>query len=306
MESESSHLAVGFLLSGLVIRFLYFMKHILRKWYFWVITVFILLIAIGSSGQKKVEPIVETRQVQITGTVVENTQPEVTSAAEKTTSTQPVSVQPSTPSQGYKVTEVVDGDTIKVSINGSVETLRIIGLDTPETLDPRKPVQCFGKEASNKAKAFLTGKTVTLEADSTQGERDKYGRLLRYVFLDGVDYGKMMISEGYAHEYTYKLPYKYQTAYKAAQASAEANKFGFWSPNSCNGTTTTAASPTAPIAPVATTTANFYTSSYSTSKYYYPASCDGWKGLDAKYLKSFSTLDALLKAYPNRAASPQC
>lgn len=280
------------------------MKHILRKWYFWVITVFVLLIAIGSSGQKKVEPVVETPQVQTTEAVVENTQPEVASTVEKTTSTQPVSVQPSTPSQGYKVTEVVDGDTIKVSMNGSIETLRIIGLDTPETLDPRKPVQCFGKEASNKAKTFLTGKTVTLEADSTQGERDKYGRLLRYVFLGGVDYGKMMISEGYAHEYTYKLPYKYQTAYKAAQASAEANKLGFWAPNTCNGTTTTAASSTAPAAP--NTNANFYTSSYSTSKYYYPASCDGWKGLDAKYLKSFSTLDALLKVYPNRVQSPQC
>lgn len=281
------------------------MKNILRKWYFWVITLFVLLIAIGSSGQKKVEPVVEAPQIQKTEAVAENTQPQVVDIAAKAVIAQPTSPQPSTPSQGYKVTEVVDGDTIKVSINGSVETLRIIGLDTPETLDPRKPVQCFGKEASNKAKAFLIGKTVTLEADSTQGELDKYGRLLRYVFLDGVDYGKTMISEGYAHEYTYKLPYKYQTAYKAAQASAEANKLGFWSPNSCNGTTSTAVSPTAPIAPT-TTTANFYTSSYSTSKYYYPASCDGWKGLDAKYLKSFSTLDALLKAYPSRVASPQC
>ncbi len=280
------------------------MKHILRKWYVWVITLFVLLIAIGSSGQKKIEPVVETPQVQTTEAVAENTEPEAASTTEKPTSTQPVSVQPSTPLQGYKVTEVVDGDTIKVSVNGSIETLRIIGLDTPETLDPRKPVQCFGKEASNKAKSFLNGKTVILEADSTQGERDKYGRLLRYVFLDGVDYGKMMISEGYAHEYTYKLPYKYQTVYKAAQASAEANKLGFWSPSSCNGTTTTAATSTASAAPVATT--NFYTSSYSTSKYYYPASCDGWKSLNEKYLKSFSTLDELLKVYPNRVQSPQC
>lgn len=283
------------------------MKNILRKWYFWVITVFILLIAIGASSEKKVEPVVDVPKVQATeANIADNTPTEVADVAPKSTITQPVSVQPSIPSQGYKVTDVVDGDTIKVSINGSIETLRIIGLDTPETLDPRKPVQCFGKEASNKAKLFLTGKTVTLETDSTQGERDKYGRLLRYVFLDGVDYGKTMISEGYAHEYTYKLPYKYQTAYKAAQASAEANKLGFWSPNSCNGNTTSTTTATPPIAPVATTTANFYTSSYSTSKYYYPASCDGWKGLDAKYLKSFSTIDALLKTYPSRVASPQC
>ena len=262
------------------------MKNILRKWYFWVIAFFVLLIVVGASGEKKVEPVVDATQVQtIQANTTENTQPE---ASNLTTTTQPASPQPSTPSQGYKVTEVVDGDTIKVSMNGSVETLRVIGLDTPETLGPRKPVQCFGKEASNKAKSFLTGKTVMLEADSTQGERDKYGRLLRYVFLDGVDYGKTMISEGYAHEYTYKLPYKYQAAYKVAQASAEANKLGFWAPYTCNGTTTTAATPTA------------------TSKYYYPASCEGWKGLNEKYLKSFSTLDALLKVYPNREKSPQC
>lgn len=285
------------------------MKNILRKWYFWVIAVFVLFIAIDSSGQKKVEPVIDATQVETTEAIAtENTQlEEVVDTTPKAVSTQPTSQQPSTPSQGYKVTEVVDGDTIKVSMNGSVETLRIIGLDTPETLDPRKPVQCFGKEASTKAKSFLTGKTITLEADATQGERDKYGRLLRYVFLDGVDYGKTMISEGYAHEYTYKLPYKYQTAYKAAQSSAQVGKLGFWSPNTCNGTTTTAAtSTTTPAAPVANTAANFYTSSYSTSKYYYPASCDGWKGLDAKYLKSFSTLDALLKTYPSRVASPQC
>jgi micrococcal nuclease len=280
------------------------MKHILRKWYFWVIAFFVLLIVVGASGEKKVEPVVVAPQVQ--ATVTENIPTEAAVVVPKTTTTQPTSSQPSTPSQGYKVTEVVDGDTIKVSMNGSIETLRIIGLDTPETLDPRKPVQCFGKEASNKAKAFLTGKTVTLEADSTQGERDKYGRLLRYIFLDGIDYGKTMISEGYAHEYTYKLPYKYQTAYKAAQASAEANKLGLWAPNTCNGTTTTAASTTPTVTPVATTTANFYTSSYSTSKYYYPVSCDGWKGLNEKYLKSFSTLDELLKVYPNRVQSPQC
>ena len=139
----------------------------------------------------------------------------------------------------YDVVSVTDGDTIKVNIGGTTETIRLIGIDTPETVDPRKPVQCFGQEASKKSKELLTGKKVRLEADPTQGERDKYGRLLRFVFLeDGTNFNKMMIAEGYAHEYTYDSnPYKYQVEFKDAEKQArEANK-GLWSPTSCSGDT---------------------------------------------------------------------
>ncbi|MBU0580400.1 MAG: thermonuclease family protein [Candidatus Margulisbacteria bacterium] len=140
----------------------------------------------------------------------------------------------------HKVINVIDGDTIKVDINGKTETLRLIGIDTPETLDPRKPVQCFAIEASNKAKEILSGKNVSLEADSTQGERDKYSRLLRYVFLeDGTLYNQYMIEEGYAHEYTYQSnPYKYQTAFKEAEKNAREQGKGLWDINTCNGDTT--------------------------------------------------------------------
>lgn len=204
----------------------------------------------------------------------------------------------------YLVTDVVDGDTIKVSINGVVDTVRIIGINTPETVDPRKPVECFGKEASMKANSLLSGKTITLESDISQGDRDKYGRLLRYVFLsDSADYGKYMISNGYAYEYTYDIPYKYQSNYKQAQILAESLKVGLWSPNTCNGLTS---SQTASSTLNSTETAAYYTSSYSTSKYYYPASCDGWKSLDPKYLRSFPTLDELLKTYPSKTLSPSC
>ncbi len=143
----------------------------------------------------------------------------------------------------YKVETVVDGDTIKVDMDGKSETLRLIGIDTPETVDPRKPVQCFGEEASKKAKETLTGKTVRLEADPTQGERDKYQRLLRYVYLeDGISFNKWMIDEGYAHEYTYQSnPYKYQADFKDAERSARENKKGLWNETTCNGDTTVAA-----------------------------------------------------------------
>lgn len=140
----------------------------------------------------------------------------------------------------YKVETVVDGDTIKVDMDGKPETLRLIGMDTPETVDPRKPVQCFGKEASNKAKEYLQDKSVHLEADNSQGERDKYNRLLRYVFFeDGTSFNKLMIGEGYAHEYTYQSnPYKYQMEYKEAEKSARENQKGLWDVNTCNGNTT--------------------------------------------------------------------
>lgn len=174
-------------------------------------------------------------------------QPQPTSSGNPQTTPNPTPTQSpsttptSTPTKSgetFRVVKVIDGDTINVDINGKVETLRLIGIDTPETVDPRKPVQCFGIEASNKAKGVLNGQSVRLEADNTQGERDKYNRLLRYVFLlDGTNFNKLMISEGYAHEYTYQSnPYKYQTEFKQAEKEARENKRGLWADNACEGT----------------------------------------------------------------------
>lgn len=135
----------------------------------------------------------------------------------------------------YKVVKVIDGDTISVDISGKTETIRLIGINTPETVDPRKPVECFGKEASNRAKEVLTGKSVKLEADSAQSERDKYNRLLRYVFLEGgTNFNKMMISEGFAYEYTYNLSYKYQTEFKQSEKEAKTAQRGLWAPGVCD------------------------------------------------------------------------
>lgn len=134
-----------------------------------------------------------------------------------------------------KVVSVVDGDTIQVLIDDKKEVVRLIGMNSPELVDPRKPVECFGKEASDKAKQVLTGTTVSLEPDSTQSERDKYNRLLRYVWLENnTNFNKLMIAEGYAYEYTYDAPYKYQSEFKQAQREAEASKFGLWADNACS------------------------------------------------------------------------
>ncbi|MFA5318497.1 MAG: thermonuclease family protein [Patescibacteria group bacterium] len=136
--------------------------------------------------------------------------------------------------QYYLVVKVVDGDTIDVNINNEIERLRLIGINTPETVDPRKPVECFGKEASAKAKELLSGQKVYLEKDETQDERDKYGRLLRYVFReDGLFYNLEIIKQGYAYEYTYQVPYIYQQEFKEAQNYARENKLGLWADGVC-------------------------------------------------------------------------
>src|SRR3989344_4340658 len=141
-----------------------------------------------------------------------------------------------TNNEGYKVLKIIDGDTIDIETPEKAERLRLIGIDTPETVDPRKDVQCFGIEASNKAKELLGGKLVSLESDETQGDRDKYKRLLRYVFLpDGTNFNLYMISEGYAFEYTYANPYKYQFDFRQAQKLAMENEKGLWSPSTCSG-----------------------------------------------------------------------
>ncbi len=147
--------------------------------------------------------------------------------------------QQTTPSGDlYKVVSIVDGDTIKVSINGKTETIRLIGIDTPETQDPRKPVQCYGKEATSRMQHYVQSKSVRLAADSSQGDKDKYNRLLRYIFLeDGQNVGYQMILDGVAHEYTYNKPYQYQKQFKAAETMAQQNKAGFWAANTCNGIT---------------------------------------------------------------------
>ena len=164
---------------------------------------------------------------------------EETVASEEVTENQPVQENSKTPSgvpvsNLYQVVSVVDGDTLKVSMDGNVETIRLIGIDTPETVHPTKPVECFGKDASDKAKSILTGQSVRIELDPTQGERDKYNRLLAYIFLeDGINFNKFMIVEGYAYEYTYNLPYKYQSEFKKAEADAEILKKGLWADGVC-------------------------------------------------------------------------
>jgi micrococcal nuclease len=134
----------------------------------------------------------------------------------------------------FPVVDVVDGDTLKVGMPDRT-TIRVLGMNTPETVDPRKPVECFGREASQRAHDLLDGQEVWLEFDASQGRKDRYGRTLAYVWLpDGPSFEETMISDGYAYEYTYDLPYRYQDTYNAAEADAREAQRGLWAPGVCS------------------------------------------------------------------------
>ncbi len=129
------------------------------------------------------------------------------------------------------VQKIIDGDTVKVS---QVGKLRLIGIDTPELKDPRKPVQCFATEASNKAKELLNGRKVYLAYNPAE-KLDKYGRTLAYVFRDdGLDFNAEMIKLGYAQAYV-KYPHPRLEEFVKYGQEAREKKVGLWSDSTCGG-----------------------------------------------------------------------
>lgn len=140
----------------------------------------------------------------------------------------------------FKVVKVVDGDTITASIRGKNESIRLLGIDTPETVDPRKPVQCFGKAASDKMKSFVLGKFVKLVDDPTQGNRDKYKRLLRYIYLPdskATFINGEMIKQGYAFSYR-QYPTKMLEKFNNFEKYAREKNLGLWGSCPVNNRTT--------------------------------------------------------------------
>jgi micrococcal nuclease len=125
------------------------------------------------------------------------------------------------------VIETVDGDTIVVRLaDGREETVRILGVDTPETKDPRKPVQCYGPEASAFTHDRLQGRTVTLERDAEL--RDRYGRLLAYVYVDGERFDDELLRLGYARLLVIEPNGEHARAMVRAELEARAERRGLW------------------------------------------------------------------------------
>lgn len=128
------------------------------------------------------------------------------------------------------VARVVDGDTIELKTG---EKVRYIGVDTPETKHPSKPVQCFGREASQRNKELVEGKEVLMEKDISN--TDRYGRLLRYIYLPNPDatdeaifVNEMLIEQGYGQVITYPPDVKYHEILLQAQKQAQEENKGLW------------------------------------------------------------------------------
>ncbi len=134
------------------------------------------------------------------------------------------------------VTRVIDGDTIEVKlIDGAIEKVRFIGIDTPETVDPRKPVECFGKEATEKLKSMIDKKEVILKRDTINDNKDIYNRLLRYIYLDDRDINAEMIKQGYAYAYLkYSFDDDKMSSYKDYERQAREKELGLWAPGVCD------------------------------------------------------------------------
>lgn len=126
------------------------------------------------------------------------------------------------------VTRVVDGDTFEIETG---EKVRLIGVDTPETVDPRRAVGCYGKEAWAFTKALLLNNDVRLVKDVS--ETDVFGRLLRYAYLGDQFVNKTLVAEGYAHAKTYPPDISRQEELRAAERSALFEKKGLWG-KACN------------------------------------------------------------------------
>ncbi len=137
------------------------------------------------------------------------------------------------------VTRVVDGDTIEVMLRGTETDVRLIGFDTPETVHPGEPVECFGHAASSYTTDALEGRTVTLEFDIER--TDRYGRTLAYVWLAGGLFNEKILRDGYAAVSTYPPNVRYVDRFVTAQRTARNDERGLW--KRCGGVDTPAVTP---------------------------------------------------------------
>jgi micrococcal nuclease len=129
----------------------------------------------------------------------------------------------------YAVVSVIDGDTFVAERAGDEVTVRVIGIDAPETEFSPSGAECYGVEATEAAERLLTGASVTLQTDPTQDRYDSYDRLLAYAGLpDGRDFGAVMIETGFAEEFTFIQPYQKQSVYRAAESTARRVNVGVW------------------------------------------------------------------------------
>lgn len=133
------------------------------------------------------------------------------------------------------VVRIVDGDTIRVLQDGEEQVVRLVNINAPESVDPRRAVECMGVAASQYLTELLADQTVKLLVDDTQASQDRYGRLLRFVQLaDERDVGELMIAAGFAYSTPYgRGQHVYFERYQAAQVQAQQDQRGLWAEDAC-------------------------------------------------------------------------
>lgn len=153
-------------------------------------------------------------------------QPSIRADDTPTPTTEPPSITSGDGLTQALVTRVVDGDTIDVLIDGEEFRVRYIGIDTPETVDPRRPVGCFGVEASQRNHDLVEGMTVGLEKDVS--ETDRFGRLLRYVWVGNEMVNAALVAEGYATASAFPPDVEYSERFVELQREAREAGLGLW------------------------------------------------------------------------------
>lgn len=143
---------------------------------------------------------------------------------EEAASSTPFAIPVTATQSGILVTRVIDGDTIE--IQGGMK-VRYIGINTPETVDPKKSVQCFGTESSKENKRLVEGKSVVLVKDIS--DMDRYGRMLRYVYADGVFVNEYLVRHGYARVSTFPPDVTFADRFLEAEREARKQNLGLWS-----------------------------------------------------------------------------
>ncbi|WP_460467823.1 thermonuclease family protein [Calidifontibacter terrae] len=220
----------------------------------------------GQAGQSSTTQSSTTRGGQASdskpSTTTTGAEPQQTDNTANDAAAQPSSwsVASSAASSGtlYRVAGITDGDTIKVWIGSTKETIRLLGVDTPESKKPQTAVACYAQQATSKMQSLVQSKNVRLVADTTQADRDKYGRLIRYVVLpDGRDVSQELIAGGFGREYTYDAAYAKQGTFRSAQSQAQSAKRGLWGscsyaaafkpPSTSTAPTTSAPKPSPPV-----------------------------------------------------------
>jgi len=199
----------------------------------------------------------------------------------------------------YPVLRVIDGDTVKIQYNGKPTTVRLIGIDTPETVHPQKPVERFGKEASAFTRNLLLGESVYLRFDGNK--TDKYGRMLAYLHRvpDGLFVNLEIVRQGYGHAYT-RFPFKHMELFRHYERRAREVGKGLWGNTAVAATESDTSSPIIKATPTLDGHADVTVYITRTGKKYHQVGCRYL----SKSQKPISLKDAKVRYSPCSVCNP--